>query len=678
MDQTITTLGGTTISASISDSQTQLIQALGSNHSFDSNCISQFMAVYKSSGSGPVLKMLGYNPFEIFATGGFKIMYWGFITILLGIICVIALQKTISARTSSVARHPLGSIATIYFRLLVGVFIIVNTPLLYAMLMTINLVLSQGVQSIASNSMSGLIQSSNLGTLTFAEARIESIRNAATRRMIALYPNDITKSDMIEIGNFYNALVRSLESESNSTNIKLSLPLISSTVLDASTSDAQAVAYIGRTVLQNFPTLIAGLSAINTDQKTINVAYPTGSNTQLLLLSAALANDDALAIQAIRSPYEGSSSSNFEASRQTYSKAVFTDTLIYLDTVILPFIRTSPTLAQKISNWFSERVEQAAAVATGLINQWRTFIDWVARAIGIILTRILSFIFTLGIAALIEIELFVLVLAVPFWLLPNTEEAFYGVLRSLASLSVAVPAYQFIMLFVDSLMGLVLKYILMGSAASSGTGVLGNLGGTVYTGSLLLGTLGTGGELIVLVMACYLVAYLFLAIYIAIKTPRLIAGFIKGTGVAGMFLSTFATGLIAGVASTFATATVAGGPSSLASRLSTRSANIFRSGTRYTSNKASLRKVSSVHLQKAENSNTNSQNDSAANTNIQNLSLNKSSRFNYKVAATFGLRTFMDNLGSETPLDSISSSLKAVELHNKQINKESSIKTKSK
>ena len=59
MDQTITTLGGTTISASISDSQTQLIQALGSNHSFDSNCISQFMAVYKSSGSGPVLKMLG-------------------------------------------------------------------------------------------------------------------------------------------------------------------------------------------------------------------------------------------------------------------------------------------------------------------------------------------------------------------------------------------------------------------------------------------------------------------------------------------------------------------------------------------------------------------------------------------------------------------------------------------
>jgi hypothetical protein len=64
--------------------------------------------------------------------------------------------------------------------------------------------------------------------------------------------------------------------------------------------------------------------------------------------------------------------------------------------------------------------------------------------------------------------------------------------------------------------------------------------------------------MVALVIFCYLIAYLFLAVYAAVKTPKLVAVFLKGAGAAGAFLSTFATGLIAGAATGLASAAVGG------------------------------------------------------------------------------------------------------------------------
>jgi hypothetical protein len=69
----------------------------------------------------------------------------------------------------------------------------------------------------------------------------------------------------------------------------------------------------------------------------------------------------------------------------------------------------------------------------------------------------------------------------------------------------------------------------------------------------------SGGELVVLVMICYLVAYVFLAVYIAFKTPKLITVFLRGAGAAGAFVTSFATGLIAGAVTTLLAGAVAGG-----------------------------------------------------------------------------------------------------------------------
>jgi hypothetical protein len=151
----------------------------------------------------------------------------------------------------------------------------------------------------------------------------------------------------------------------------------------------------------------------------------------------------------------------------------------------------------------------------------------------------------------------VLTLTVPLWLLPATEDAFYGVLRSLASLAMAVPAYQFIMLLVDALMGLVLKYIVFGPLAVGG-GAAQTAAGAAYAASALVAIVGSGGEIITLTLFCYLVAYLFLAVYAAIRTPRIVSSLLKGAGAAAAFLSTFATGLAVGAATALATTAVAG------------------------------------------------------------------------------------------------------------------------
>src|SRR5580658_4432157 len=158
-------LGGTTISAGIIDSQNELSQAVGGASGFGADSISQFADAYRASGGGPTLAFLGINPFQIIATGAFHSLYWSVIVIALGIAALVAMYRTLIGRHTLSGRHPLAMLSQISFRLIVGVLIIANTPLAYALLMTVNGAVSQAVQAMASQTMSGLFQTGSMGTL---------------------------------------------------------------------------------------------------------------------------------------------------------------------------------------------------------------------------------------------------------------------------------------------------------------------------------------------------------------------------------------------------------------------------------------------------------------------------------------------------------------------------------
>ena len=527
-------LGGTTISAGIIDSQNELSQAVAGASGFGSDSISQFADAYRASGGGPTLAFLGINPFQIVATGAFHSLYWSVIVIALGIAALVAMHRTLIGRHTLSGRHPLAMLSQISFRLIVGVLIIANTPLAYALLMTVNGAVSQAVQAMASQATSGLFQTGSMGTLALAQARRDSIRNAAARRAVALHPSGATRDEMVQIAGWYDAMAAAINAELAAEQQSGQLALLNSSVwTNPQTPDDQVVGYIGRTVVQNFGQMAAYLGALSASAGPLSIGFPLGNSSSVSPLSAALANDDAQAAQALALPNTPANNAAFEDARQLYAQNILTDTLAYLDTQILPIIGAEPTLAERAKAWFSEKVEQAAAAAAGFMTGFRATVDWLGRGIGVVLTRMLSFFFTAAVGAMIEIELFMLVLALPFWLLPSTEAAFYGVLRSLVSLSLAVPAYQFIMLFVDALMGMILKAVIFGPGAIGNSGATQTAAGAAYTVAAALAVLGSGGELIGLVIACYLVAYLFLAVYVAQKTPKLVSLFLRGAGAAG-------------------------------------------------------------------------------------------------------------------------------------------------
>ena len=551
-------VGGTTLSAGMADAQQQLASLAA--HGSGPDSIGQAAEAYRASGGGPTLALLGFNPFQIVATGPFHALYWGLVVIFLGIMAVTAMQQALRGRQTMTARHPLAALAQVNFRLLMGVVIIANTPLLYGLLMTVNSAVSAAVQAMSDQALGHLLQAGGVGPLTFAAARADAIREAAARRAVALHPPGAARAEVIQLGAWYDAMAGSVNAALAGVGQPGQLPLLDSSLwTDAQIPDDRLAALVGRTLVQNFGALVADLGALPPGTGALTIAFPAGQSSSLAPLSTALALDDAQAAETLALPALPGATAAFEAGRQRYAKAVLGDTLTYLDAQLLPILGASPTLARRARAWFSDQVERAAAAAGGWLNQIRAAVDWAGRSLGVVLTRMVAYIFTAAVKVLIEVNLFLLVIAMPFWLMPVTEEAFYGVLRSLGWLTVVVPAYQFIMLFVDALMALVLKYMLLGPLAPASGGWAQTAAGVAYGATAAVAVAATGGEVAALATFCYLVTYLFLALYVALKTPKLVAVFLKGAGAAGAFLSTFATGLIAGASTALATAAVGGG-----------------------------------------------------------------------------------------------------------------------
>jgi hypothetical protein len=679
----LSTIGGTTLSAGIADSQAQLSQAMGAGAGYGTDSLAQFAAAYRASGGGPTLAFLGFNPFQVVATGAFHALFWSVVVIFLGIMTLVALQQALRGRYALSARNPMVVISQVYFRLMMGVLIISNTPLVYGVLMTLNGVLSQGVQAMAAQAAGGLFQAGSMGTLTFAQARIEAVRNAAARRAVALYPAGASRAEAVQLGTWYNAMAGAVNAALAARNQPGQLPVLQSAAWTGTlVPDDQVTSYVGRNVIQNFGPLVADLGALPASSGPLSVPFPSGGSTSLSLLSSALAADDAQAAQAMALPNTPSSNASFESARQLYARSVLADTLGYLDTQVLPVISASPTLSQRAQAWFSEKVEQAGAAAGGFMTQWRAAVDWLGRGIGVVLTRMVAFFFTAATEALLEIELFMLVLAMPLWLLPATEGAFHGVLRSLVSLSVAVPAYQFIMLFVDALMGLVLKYVMFGPLAAGGAGAAPSAGGVATLVAAALAAVGGGGEIVALVIFCYMVAYVFLAITVALKTPRLIALFLKGAGAAGAFLSTFATGLIAGAATALATAAVAGGGASLAGSL--LGGGSHRGGTAPGGARPGppggfgtfTRPLASRPRFAAEKT-RDRQRPPAGKAPQAPRPQPSFPAASLAETAGFGFRTFTDCLGADGPADGVKIALRSLEIHRRQQEKEAEARQKA-
>jgi hypothetical protein len=237
-------------------------------------------------------------------------------------------------------------------------------------------------------------------------------------------------------------------------------------------------------------------------------------------------------------------------------------------------------------------------------------------------------------------------------------------LRSLFALSLAVPAYQFIMLFVDALMGLVLKYLLFGPLGGGASGATGAAGSAAYVAAAALAAAGSGGEVVVLAMVCYLVAYVFLAIYVAFKTPKLVAAFLKGAGAAGQFLSAFATGLIAGGAAAFATSAAAAGAGGLGGRWlgagAAGAARAPRAGGAGPAGRPVLGAVAARALNPAPAAPAPGPAAPAAECPPA------AGAGPWIETAAFGLRTFVDCLQADSPGEGAAIAFKALENHRKQ------------
>jgi len=668
-------VGGTSISAGLIDTQSQINQALGATSSFGSDSIGQFAAAYRSSNGGPILTLVGFNPFQMMATGGFNTLYWGCIVIFLGIMAIISMQHVLNGRYSVRGRHPLNGLVMIYFRLLIGVLLIANLPVVYGTLMTVNRVFSDAVQAIGNDSLNSLLRGGGVGTLTLAQARADAIRQAAARRAIALYPSNGSRAEMIQIGTWYNAMAAAINGGISSAQISGALPTLDTTRWNDSTvPDDQVIAEIGRAVLRNFGLMVADLGALPASGGPLSVDFTGAGTGNLNLLSSALATDDAAAAQALALPATPSSSAAFESARALYGKSVLTDTLNYLDADLLAVLQLSPTLAARAKAWFADSVDRAgAAVSGGFLAAGRAMIDWVGRSIGVMLTRMIAFLFTAGTSALMEVELFVLVLAMPLWLLPATEEAFHGVLRALAALSLAAPAYQFLMLFVDALMGLMLKYLILGPLATGSATATTTAGGAAYAAVAATAIIGSGGEIIALVLFCYLSAYLFLAVYFAFKTPKLVAAFLKGAGAAGGFLSTFATGLVTGAAAAFATASVAAGSAGLSGRWM----QMATSAAQRSARGLAPGPLVGRQFESAGDAGQATAPPPPPTTVAPAALTRRSTGSNLSAAASFGVRTFVDCLGAKSPVDGFNSALAALEDHRKREEKEAEAQHKA-
>ena len=658
-------IGGTTISAGLADSQLQLAGGAATDG------IAQLASAYRASGGGPTLALLGFNPFQVVATGPFHYLYWSTVVIFLGIMAVTAMQQSLRGRQTVLARHPLAALAQVNFRLLLGTLIIANTPLLYALLLTVNGAVSAGVEAMAAQSMGSLLQSGGVGPLSFAQARQDALRGAAARRVIALHPAGASRAEMIQLGIWYNAAAGAINPALTGAGLSGQLPVLDPAVwTNAQTPDDRVSAYIGRTLVQNFGQLLADLGALPAAAGPLSFEFPEGQTAALPLLSSALAADDAQAAAALAQPALPANDAALESARQLYAKAVLADTLSYLDGPFLAVLGASPTLVQRTQAWFSDGVERAAAAAGGFLAGIRAAVDWAGRALGVVLTRMVAFLFTAAVKVLIEVNLFVLVVAMPFWLLPATEEAFYGVLRSLAALSIVVPAYQFIMLFVDALMALVLKYLIFGPHAAGAGGALQSAGGAAYTGAAALAVIGSGGEIVALATFCDLVAYLFLAVFVAFKTPKLVAIFLKGAGAAGAFLSTIATGLVAGASTALATAAVGGGglAGGLLGSGGGGAPSFFSTGGPGAGAGAGtavfrpqLGRVMASSLQRPSPA----------------PAPRPAGGGPWTEAARFGLRTFVENLGATSPADAFATARKGWERLEKQREKEEADRLKS-
>jgi hypothetical protein len=677
-------IGGTSISAGLIDSQAQINQALGAAGGLGSDSIAQFASAYRSSHGGPILTLIGFNPFQIIATGAFHTLYWGCIVIFLGIMAIISMQHVLNGRYSVRGRHPLNGLVQIYFRLLIGVLLIGNLPVVYGTLMTVNRVFSEAVKAIGGESLTSVLRGGGVGTLSLAQARSDAIRQAAARRAIALYPSNGSRVEMIQIGTWYNAMASAINGRLTAASLPGSLPALDSTHWgDATIPADQVTAGIGREVLRNFGLLVADLGTLPSSGGRLPIDFPGAGSGELELLSSSLAADDAAAAQALALPATPASSSAFEAALSLYRKNVLTHTLHYLDEDVLAVLKLSPSLADRAKAWFAESVDRAGAAVSGtLLAAGRAAIDWAGRSIGVMLTRMVAFLFTLGTSALIEVELFVVVLAMPLWLLPATEEAFHGALRILAALSLAAPAYQFLMLFVDALMGLVLKYLVLGPLAAGNVTAGSAAGSAAYAAVAAAAVAASGGEIIALALFCYLSAYLFLAIYFAFKTPKLVAGFLKGAGAGSQFLSTFATGLVSGAAAAFATASVAAGAGGLTARWLQGGAAAGRGGGGGMAPGPLVGRRFETAATRTTPLAGGTSNPGPAATPIPAIAAGQSQgaappASAISAAASFGVRTFVDCLGAKSPADGFSTALAALADYRKQQEKEAEAQFKA-
>jgi hypothetical protein len=489
------------------------------------NPITYYYTIYNVTGGGPILSWLKVPVSKFTNNSAFKALYW---TIILvgGAICSLqALYSTKSGGTEYLDR-----LAGFILKLGVGTLIVANPAFIYAMTMTLrdgfNYTVAQIIQNSpsAAKAVQDVIGTHSLSSQQLDASKSKAIESAIQDRMALFLDPKTTNLERKEMGRAMNAVAAAV-------NKAKGAPVIS-IVSEDDMSSPNASSHrqlMTMQLRQSFQTL-AGLGTKEASQFTIE--YPSGNQMPFALLGWALHNTDkapAKTRQKIESMVSTPDNLIVQQQRaEQYQKEVYVTSRNNIDLVIGGVMSKSPIKGwtEGFSETLKSAIEYAAAGPSEMVEKTMRF---VVNGVNQMLAAVITPAVTILLNLLIEMNVWLMVVVMPLWLLPVTPKAFPAVFRSLFNATIFLPVFQLLMLITDAIFAKVLQW--------ASTGGFVTVAVTPVLGPLPALGIGLG----------YIVAYIVTVIVLLKKTPAIINAAFSGAGAVGTFVGTQAKGLAAGV-----------------------------------------------------------------------------------------------------------------------------------
>jgi hypothetical protein len=511
-------LGGNTMTALLAADQQDITNELAASANIDPGLIAShpmgtYQQLYGATGGGPTLQWLGVNLSSLTNNGSFTFLYWTVILVFGGLASGKAMMTLRRSNTDYI-----DQLAAFVLKLFAGVIIVANPSLIYAAAMTLrdgfnqvaNAMVSYVPQAVAN------IQQTNLATMNLNYLKSKSIDEAIRERigLTQSFENDTQRQAM---GNMLNSLATAVNQAAGNDLVPIA------------SSDEMANATVHERIMADQFTKAFRAIATMQSPTSINVTLPDGSTAAIQTLGAALNDPNSAIGQAqntvATTPNTQANQSAIQGATNTFGSKVMSLAKAGLDTAlasVLPGAQAAlwlPTAGKKV-------LEAAAGAATDFV---RKAMEAIIGIINIGLAYIIARGSNIVLNLLIELNVMLLVVVMPLWLLPTTSAAFTGAIRSIFNATLVMPTFQIAMFITDAVFSKVMNYVSVAATAGAIS--------TVFIGPMAL----------LAIMLGYIVAYVAVIVLILWKTPSMLHKMFTGAGVVSAFLGAQLTGMAAGI-----------------------------------------------------------------------------------------------------------------------------------